>query len=501
MNPLIQDFNNFQRSNQTLIFKALTDATNVGNALVPEDLEQIVTDTCQRLSPELNLLVTKKIASDSHKFNQIYALPGMSGSMGEGATTPVTQSGFARNTVSLKIVRRKSKITKFLQDAASGYIDAQAIEIQNHLRSHVNELIYFNYNGNKDANAYEFDGIYKMIPAQNITNEVVGGAVPVSLSFLDDMIDASDIKGGMNHRRALIMHPTMISKCSRLLTNVRVNQPIDGSGLSKVYIGGGWRLLAYRDIPMIPSTMMKPVQALDQSITVTLPNGPTITSAPTVTLSSGGTTGGYLSNGTYYVQVSALTFEGETLACAEQPITLSGGTSTQWISVVLSAVPIDPVSGNTNAMGYRIYVAGGSAGTNSLQNTTTGTEKLLKIVSGFIYDGTGTVTASNGLAANPITITTMTSGADVPISMQSDVPYNSTGSVNPQTVVLWDFHPQQGLGKLPYTNTAGSAFEGLVTVEPIAPQDDYYQSLFKSYCALTPAFGLTSFVHRGLRTA
>ena len=187
MNPLIQDFNNFQRSNQSLIFKALTNATNVGNALVAEDLEQVVTDTCQRLSPELNLLVTKKIASDSHKFNQIYALPGMSGAMGEGATTPVTQSGFARNTVTLKIVRRKSKITKFLQDAASGYIDAQAIEIQNHLRSHVNELIYFNYNGNKDANSYEFDGIYKMIPAQNIVNEAVGGAVPTSLSFLDEI--------------------------------------------------------------------------------------------------------------------------------------------------------------------------------------------------------------------------------------------------------------------------------------------------------------------------
>jgi len=472
MNPLIHQFNRFEKDNQSLIQKALTTATNVGNALIPESLEQIMTDTVQRLSPELTLAETKKIASDTHKFNRITELPNRGGAMGENATTPATNSKSQRVDVKLKVVRRKSRITNFLQDSASGYLDTAAWEMQNHLRQHVNDLIYYMLYGNKDSNAWEFDGLEKFINTKRV-NEVRGGVVPTDTTFLDSMIDHSNRKGGASHRRAFGMSPEMVSKVSRLLTNnVRVIQPITGAGLTQVDIGGGWRLNAYRDIPIIETTSTKPIEQM----------------RPTITL-AGVATGGGLSDDDYFIQIAPITYEGEQEASAEQTITLSGGGAAQRIRISLSDVHKD-AKGVANVLAYKIYLS-----------LATGTEKLLKIVSAFTYDSDGTITGDNGTGTNYIYIDSLIPGSDVPTHMQNDVPLVATGSIIPEIVYLWDLDPIQGLGKLPYTNTGGSQFQGLVTTEPLAKVDDYIQFLVKSYTAVADAFEATSAWHRGLRTA
>lgn len=473
MNSIINQFNRYQSQNQSIIQKALTSASGVGAALIPQSLERIITDTVIRLSPELALMTPVKIAGKLHEYNQLTARPTAGGAVGENATTAATNSKTVRKSVELKVIRRKGKITNFLIDTAQEYIDTAAYEMENHIQAHVWDMISYIMYGNADANAYEFDGLDKHIKT-NRFNKARGGEVVTSLSELDTLIDTSNRKGGSRHRRAFGMSPEMLSKFSQLLTNVRLNQGVIGNGITQVDLNGGWRLNAYRDIPIIETTATSPVQQM----------------TPTITLTTGGTTGGHLSDSAYYIQIAPITTQGEQLASTEQLITLSGGGTTQYIKASLSAAHLNP-DAVKEVYSYKIYVS-----------QTTGTETLLKIVPANLYDADGTVTYDNGVGVgNELIIDTLTPAADVPTHMQADVPLVATGGINPEIIYLWDLDPIQGLGKLPYTNKAGDQFKGLVTTQQLAQIDDYIQFLIKSYAATTPSFEQTSCWVRGVRRA
>jgi hypothetical protein len=81
-----------------------------------------------------------------------------------------------------------------------------------------------------------------------------------------------------------------------------------------------------------------------------------------------------------------------------------------------------------------------------------------------------------------------------------DYPIVATGGVTPESVLLWDLDKYQGLGKVPYTNTGGDRFNGLVTMQPLAITDDNIPFLIRTYCVLCPSFEGTSVLARGLRT-
>jgi len=69
--------------------------------------------------------------------------------------------------------------------------------------------------------------------------------------------------------------------------------------------------------------------------------------APVNSAFSTATTGGSLSNGTYYYRVTAYNAQGETLPSTETSIAIAGGTSTQTVTVNWGTV--------TGATGYRVY--------------------------------------------------------------------------------------------------------------------------------------------------
>ena len=475
-------FNTYAAQNNGLVMKALTTAASVGGALIPENLEQIITDTVIRLSPELGLLTPLNTeGAKTHEFNRLNTKPAAGGAMGESATTPVTQSGSSRATVDLKIIRRKGQVTDFLKDTSRKYIDAAAWEMQNHIEAQVHDLIYYTLYGNKVSKSYvnavaestpanEYDGLDKLI-VTNRDNQVRGGVVPTTLETIDSMVDAANRKGGAPHRRAFGMSPEMLSLFSRLETSVRKTRDLQGTNFGIIEVPGGWRLATYRDIPIIETTSTSPVETL----------------TPTVTLTAIDDAGGTMSDGTFYVQVAPITYAGEQLACAEGTVTLSGGGAAQRIRVVLSAY-------HAGAIAYKIYMS-----------TVTATEKLVKIVSAFTYDTniapTATATDFNGSAASPIFIQDELADASVPTGLLLDVPLVATGGVAPEIIYLWDLDPIQGLGKLPYTNQNGSAFGGLVTTEPLAKTDAWLQFLLTSELALADSFEATSVWSRGWRKA
>src|SRR5574343_2114991 len=101
MYPLTKQYNKFARLNRSIIQKALTTATGIGEAHIPQNLEKLYTDTIIRLSPELALVTPKKIAGKVHEFNRITERPARGGAAGENSTIAVTNSKPVRASVTL----------------------------------------------------------------------------------------------------------------------------------------------------------------------------------------------------------------------------------------------------------------------------------------------------------------------------------------------------------------------------------------------------------------
>jgi hypothetical protein len=105
---LIQQFNRWAGENKSLIQKALTGASGTGGAaLIPQHLEQIITNAVPRISPELAIMTPKYDAQSLHEFNQLTALNAIGAAMGESSVTPTTQPTFTRRNVQLKVLKKR----------------------------------------------------------------------------------------------------------------------------------------------------------------------------------------------------------------------------------------------------------------------------------------------------------------------------------------------------------------------------------------------------------
>lgn len=481
---LLRRYNQNPQFAKGLVQKALTAASASGGPLSPQILERLITNTMVRLAPEIAVIVPKSVAGKYAEFNRVTNLPAAGSTMGDGATTPIGQSTYARVGRNLKVARRKGAVTVFLQDASRDYIDVVAQEMENHLVSHVYDLNTYNVFGTEAADAYQWTGLDSLI-ATHRTNQSQGGAVPTDLSFLDDMIDGNIRYQGARHRKVILMSPEMLSKVSRLLTNVRLFQNQTGDGLSQIMINGGWRLQAYRNVPIIQSALCRPQNTMG-----------------TVSLAVSGAGSGLGGAATAYVMVSYISWNGEEMASAEASLALStADTLTISWATPTAAVPFL----------YKIYIA-----------NATNTELLKLIIPARLYDTTGTpqdaVTSvqvsSNPFTANPtvsqINATAVGSAAagggvvptitvSVPTSMQNDVPLKATGGVPMENVFFWDLDEIQGMGRFAFTNTEGSRFRGLATMEPLAKTDDNLPFMIKTYGTLIDAFEATCAQNRGLR--
>lgn len=450
-------------ASKELIRKAmLTSATNVAEGTIPEHLADVITNTAVRLVPELAIPTLKYDPQKFHSFNRLNSLPAAGSAMGEASTTPIRRSATSRASVQLKVMKRKGAVTGFLKSASKEYLDQPAAEMENHVLSFANDYRTYLLYGNKDADAYTFDGLDKFI-ATNRTNLGASSQVQTNLSVLDGMIDANTRRQGQPHRKVFMMSPELLSQLSGLWTQVRDNRPASRIGTSDILVSGGYRLETYRGIPILETSGTRPV-----------------TDMGVVTTASAGT-GGAIDDDEYFFRVAPVTWDGEQGACAEVSETTSNADT-----LTLSFAAVE------NALYYKVYCGL----TTGVANTT-----LKKIVSAFTYDGDGTVSST---AVTSIVFSSNPSTADassVPTHMQSDLPLTRTATVPMESVILWDLDEFQGMGKIAYTNDAGSRFRGLITPMELAQTDDNYPFLLKSYSGLIDSFEATSFLVRGFRTA
>lgn len=442
----------------SLIRKSLTSATGQGEALVPEKLEETITNTVVRLVPELQLPTFRFDNQKVHEFNQLISIPAAGSAMGEAATTPTRNSQTQRKTVEMKIMRRKGSVTGFLIEASAKYVDAVAFETETHVQSFGNDMRTYMLWGNKDADAYTFDGLDKFIATNRTV--LLTGKVQTNLKVLDDLIDKSNRKQGNSHERVFLMSPELNSQLTRLYTNVRDNREAMRNGTRIEEISGGYRFESYRGIPIIETTGTRPVGQM--------------TAVGTASAGAGGA----IANDTYYFVVAPVTWDGEQAASAEVNEATTGADT-----LTLSWTAF------SGALYYKIY-AGDTTGLTNL--------KLVREISAFTYDGNGTITgdvtdyefSSNPLAAD----------ATVPSHMQNDVPLAWNTGKPEETLIFWDLDEFQGLGKMAYTNGDGSRFRNLISFEPLAKTDDFVPFLLKTYCALVNSFEATSGMIRNIAT-
>lgn len=450
--------------NKELIRKSLSSSSGSGGALIPEKLDNVVTNKAVQLVPELGIPVLRFDHQKIHEFNQLTTIPAAGSNMGENAVTPTTSSGYDRNSVTLKIMRRKGQVTGFQQDAALNYADSVILETENQIQSFGNDIRVNLLYGNAGADQYSFNGLDSYIQ----TNRIIltgGDQVPSNFELMDNAIDANHELGGNGHYKVFLMSPRLLSKFSGLATTIRDNRSAKRSAEDYIF-DGGQRLESYRGIPILETTGTRP--AVDRTTGLD-PMG-------TVTLSAAGAGGG-IADDEYWIRIAPVTWQGEQIASASNNSITT--TSNDSITASFTAVP--------NALFYRVYLG-----------LAVDTETLIKVVSAFTYDGNGTPTG----AISSITLTSVAvDTASVSTFMTSDVPYDRDGTSNEpaETMFLWDIDENQGLGRVAYTNSGADKIRGLITMKPLAETDDNIPFLLKTYAALVPCWEATSTMIRGIR--
>lgn len=464
---IFRQFNKYgEGAVKSLIQKALTADATSGGALSPQSLEQLITQTLIKLSPMAALVTPKKIESIQHDFNRLIALPTRGGAQGDGGATRRSQGTYKRDQVKLKVIRRIGEVSGFVKDGTNQ--DVVAIELENHLYAHILDISYYNTWGNL-GNGYEYGGLDYFVATNRSIN--ASGGVSATLPMLDKMIAANTRAGGARHRKCFLMSPEMLAFIGGLVNYYRLTQGIEV--LNQIEINAGWKLAAYRGIPIIETTYTRPTTKMG-----------TVTSTPYVDA------GGSLANGTYYYWVAAVTLQGEQAVNAQATTVMAGSNTAT--ALAWAVVP--------EAMAYRIYY------TSTINSAATA--KLIKVVPAFTYNADGSIsgdTLGTNILTNSPDWNVSTLAGSTPPGMQNDIPYKIDptvlGNVPEETIVLWDLDEIQGLGKMPFTNGDGDRMEGLVTVEPLAKTDDFVPFLIKSYTALTPSFEATSIIQRGILAA
>lgn len=456
----IQTFNQLYQSNNELIRKALTTAAGVGEGLIPENLEQVITNQVLRLVPELQMPVIRNMAGKFHDYNRLISIPPAGSAMGEASITPIQNSNTVRDFEQLKVMKRKGAVTGFMQDTAREYINPITYEMQTHLQSFGYDMRTYMLYGNSGADPYSFNGIEKRISTDRRTLTGLD-KVQTNLALMDSMVDNNADFQGNDHRRVFLMSPKMLSATSRLWTTIRDSRDVRTIGTTGFEVPGGYRLENYRGVPIFETSATRPRGQMT-----------------TVTLADAGA-GGAIPDDTYYFRVAPVTWDGEQGGSAESNSIATSNSDT--ITLSFTAYP--------NTLFYKVYCS-----------DTDGSEVLVRVFSAFAYDGVGTPTA----AVTSLVFTsdpTVADATSVPVHMQSDIPLEYS-AINPdEQIIFWDLDEFQGLGKMLYTNVGGSELDGLITHMELAITDDNFPFLLKSYPAMIPSLEKTSSLIRGVRVS
>ena len=293
------------------------------------------------------------------------------------------------------------------------------------------------------GDTYQFNGLYPWILKDGPTTNVFDLAAKISLSDLDNALDATQKKyqylsGG---QWVWFMSPKMISTVSALQTLVRRQ-------VQQLEFEGGFVMDTYNGVPILPSGYVEPAS----------------TTASVTSLAASGGGSGSVPDGIYRYKVAAITLFGEQVASASASATL---TSNAACALAWTA--------NANAKSYAVYrTAVGEADTAGLYD-------LLDIIPAKNYDANGAVTTNVSTYIDDFTKTKIEAAHPL---------FTYDSASKPEEVIFLAYlDPVYGAALAVLPPTLGDPLEGdptrnLVRFVPISVTDDTYAFRLKSYLAM-----------------
>ena len=354
-------------ANMTLLEEAVTTAGTV-TPLIPKAIDPVLLEYQRRYSPMLAAIPTKQWNSTQYFFNRRVNRPD-SGAVIDGGARPISNSTYEQSVYNIRLFQAVGSVTGFAQTVTRDIVgDLRQLELDGTVQSMLwtveNSFIW----GNDPATT---NGVQPMCSGLDylVSNYTAGTGSnafvnaqdvngSITLAKLDELIDLVESNAAMpidGSPWMFLMSGRMVSAVSQLFVNQqRFMAPTTN-------LGGGLNVPSYRGVPMVKSSFLSPRSFQMGAVT-------TATS----------TTGGTLSNATYYYQVSAVVARfGEIAASTEVSQATTGTTST----VTLSFATPTGLPDNAAPILYKVY-----------RSTTTTTETLVGVVDAF--DTTGVAVTS-----------------------------------------------------------------------------------------------------------
>jgi len=431
--------------------KALLQTTSPGGAaLTPQDLNPVLMEYLGRLSPLYRLVAKKQAQGRVHEFVVRTSVPP-AWFEGEVTTPSPTASGYERRAVQLKILRNSGGVSGFQQATSQRFVDALQTEIVGSLEGIADTLEWATIYGDS-VDAYQFDGLEAFLRKNGVTAQPVanGGNIldvnaVVSLSDLDAMVDvAHATRAADRDAKVFIMSQQMISKISGLQT--RINRTVE-----TVETEGGFRFVTYRDIPILPSSIVRPTA---------------VTSSPAVSVTA--TAGGTLANGTYHYRVASVTDAGEQVAGTSGSVTISAPNSTATLTWTA-----DP-----DARLYKIFRGATSAHDNMA---------LVDVIPARTYNAEGAVTGNVTTYAD--------NGSKTPLVAFR--PY----AANDETIALVNISETRGLYYIGMVSPLGEPTDTFLTYIPLATRKSAFEYMIEAFTAVVVPYPQLHVIARRARVA
>lgn len=432
-----------------LLNKALlTSAT--GSALIPYDLNPAILEYLGKINPLWAAIPKKQADSKTHEYTVRTAVPSARFE-GELTDPSAVSSTYARSSVQLKIMRIAGGVSGYQQAVTERFVDALQTEVSGAVEGFGELVEWATLYGNKN-DAYQFDGLEALMLADSAAKKSIsaGGNIldvdgVISLSHLDAMIDAvNSYRGGQRDRRVFVASNSMISKISGLQTKISRN-------VQSVEFEGGFRMLTYRDLPLVPSSYVSPAAT---------------TTSPAV--SAAAAAGGSLPDLARYYAIASVTPAGEQLMGSIATAT----TATTNNSVALTW------TADANALLYKVY-RGDATGADNMG--------LLATIAAKTYDGTGAVSG---------TVAAYTD--DGSATVNTAVRPLATGEEN---IFLVDLDPTRGIQFVGKMSPLGEAVDSFVSFVPLATRKSAYEFLIESFMAMIAPYPALHAIARRAKTA
>jgi len=347
---------------------ALAMDTTAAAAFIDNDINKEISREIFLSDPLLTALEKKKVDSKIYEWKKVTDMPSADAE-GENATTVASDMTAGDDTVTMKVVRSKGSVTG-LASAATVQDQVDLFQEDLDLRMLAMKTAISGYVrwGNATADAYQFNGLNAVISSNRTEH-----AGTITTALLDSMIDA--IPAELHDSLMFEMSSQMISKLSTLDPTIRKT-------IDKVEFAGGRRMARYRNIPLNPSSFVRPT-----------------TQFGAVGVADAGAGGALDAGGTYNYYMSAITSFGEQYASPVTNHVLAGGqneTTVSWTAVA-------------GAKLYRIYRTEGAGAAN--------TAKLLVELPAHTYDGNGTITGNVTSYNDKLADTVVAAAVDYPLQL------------------------------------------------------------------------------------